>query len=66
MNDPARVRLRAVTLEDADTLDAWSADPSNVGGFNDLGEPRGPIDREALARGPLRNERNGILIIELV
>ena len=41
MSDRARVRLRDVTLEDADTLDAWSADPSNVGGFNDLGEPRG-------------------------
>jgi len=66
MSDAARVRLRDVTLDDADTLDAWNADPSNVGGFNDLGEPRGPIDREALARGPLRNERNGILIIELV
>ena len=66
MSGRARVRLRDVTLEDADTLDAWAADPAGVGGFNDLGEPRAPIDREALARGPVRNERNGLLIIELV
>ena len=58
-----RVRLRDVTLADADRLDAWSADPAE---FNDFGGPRGPVDREALALGPLRNERNGVLIIEVV
>ena len=41
-------------------------DPSASGEFNDFGGSRNPIDREALARGPLRNERNGQLIIERV
>ena len=61
-----RVRLRDVTLGDADTLDAWDVDPSGAGGFNDFGQPPNPVDREVLARGPLRNERNGVLIIERI
>ena len=65
--DPApRVRLRDVTLEDADVLDAWAADPALLGGFNDFGMPREPTPREVLAKGPLRNERNGALIVERV
>jgi RimJ/RimL family protein N-acetyltransferase len=65
--DPApRVRLRDVTLEDADMLDAWAADPARQGGFNDFGMPREPTSREALEKGPLRNERNGLLIVERV
>lgn len=60
---PPRVRLRDVTLDDADQLDAWDAVRSE---YNDFGMPRDPTDREALARGPLRNERNGMLVIELV
>jgi RimJ/RimL family protein N-acetyltransferase len=62
----ARVRLRDVTLDDADLLDAWNADPASTGEFNDFGGTPKPTDREALARGPLRNERNGQLIVELV
>ena len=62
MREP-RVRLRDVTLDDADQLDAWSADPSP---FNDFGGLRGPVDREALAAGPMRNENNGLLIVELI
>ena len=62
----ARVRLRDVTLDDADLLDAWNADPASAGEFNDFGGSPKPIDREALARGPLRNERNGQLIVERV
>ena len=61
-----RVQLRDVTLDDADMLDAWNADPANAGGFNDFGIEREPTPRDALARGPLRNDRNGVLIIELV
>jgi RimJ/RimL family protein N-acetyltransferase len=61
MTEP-RVRLRDVTLADADQLDAWSADPAP---FNDFGGERGPVDREALANGPMRNEKNGIQIVEL-
>lgn len=59
-----RVRLRDVTLADADLLDAWNT-PLAQGEFNDFGMPRGPAPREALAEGPLRNEHNGQLIVEL-
>jgi len=66
VTEAPRVRLRDVTLADADMLDDWSADPVLGGEFNDFGlEPR-PIDREALRRGPLRNERNGQLIVERI
>jgi RimJ/RimL family protein N-acetyltransferase len=55
-----------VTLDDADMLDAWDADPADIGGFNDFGVTREPTPREALEKGPLRNERNGVLIVELL
>jgi RimJ/RimL family protein N-acetyltransferase len=42
-------------------LDAWNA--SRDGGFNDFG-PRDPTNHDALAAGPLRNDRNGTLIVE--
>ena len=61
-----RLRLRDVTLDDADRLDAWDADPAAMGEFNDFALPRTPIDREALAKGPLRNDRNGHLIVERI
>ena len=60
------VQLRDVTLDDADMLDAWSIDERSGGGFNDFGVEPQQVDREALARGPLRNERNGMLIVERV
>lgn len=60
-----RVRLRDVTLADADLLDAWST-PEAQGEFNDFGLPRSPAPRAALAEGPLRNEHNGQLLVELV
>lgn len=58
-----RVRLRDVTLADADLLDDWEANRSE---WNEFGMAREPIDREAIARGPLRNERNGMLVIERI
>jgi len=61
-----RVRLRDVTLDDADMLDTWAADPELVGGFNDFGIPRVPVDRGALLLGPMRSERNGQLIVEVI
>jgi RimJ/RimL family protein N-acetyltransferase len=63
---PAGVRLRDITLEDADMLDAWSAEEHDDGGFNDFGTGPNLIDRDALAKGPYRNERNGMLIVERV
>jgi RimJ/RimL family protein N-acetyltransferase len=59
------VRLRDATINDAELLDAWARSPEAKGEFNDFGMP--PDDesvREALEKGPLRNERNGQLIIE--
>ncbi len=44
-------------------LDSWA---SERGGFNDFGIPHDPINREAIAKGPLRSERNGLLIVEVV
>jgi RimJ/RimL family protein N-acetyltransferase len=58
------VILRDLVLDDADRLDAWAADPAVRGEFNDFGLPPRPVDREALAKGPFRNERNGELMIE--
>lgn len=62
------IRLRDATLADADLLDSWAASPETRGEFNDFGP--GPGDRlsirEALQEGPLRNERNGEMIVELV
>jgi RimJ/RimL family protein N-acetyltransferase len=60
------VRLRDLTLADADMLDAWSVEERDGGGFNDFGLGPNLVDREALGRGPYRNEHNGMLIIERV
>jgi RimJ/RimL family protein N-acetyltransferase len=57
------VRLRDVTLADAELLD-WMNLRKDVGGFNDFDLPYLPVPRDALARGPLRNEYNGTLIVE--
>ena len=66
MTGPPRVRLRDVTAADADLLDAWGAEPATSGEFNDFGGAPEPVDREALARGPLRNERNGQMLVERI
>ena len=66
MSGEPRVRLRDLMLADADTLDTWGADPASTGEFNDFGGTPDPIDRAALERGPLRNERNGQLLIERI
>jgi RimJ/RimL family protein N-acetyltransferase len=62
------IRLRDVTLADADLLEAWAAVPETRGDFNDFGLP--PVDgrelRDALERGPLQNERNGEMLVVLV
>lgn len=67
MSDPP-IRLRDVTLDDANMLDEWARSPEIRGEFNDFGVP--PEDRasirEALTQGPLRNERNGEMIVERI
>lgn len=62
--DGRLVRLRDVTLADAEMLDEWNRD-GDAGGFNDFGA-RDPIPRKPLKEGPLRNDRNGTLIVERV
>ena len=57
------VRLRDVELADAELVD-WLNDQKDIGGFNDFGLPTTPTPRDALARGPLRNDHSGTLIIE--
>ena len=57
------VRLRDVELADAELLD-WLNDQKDVGGFNDFGLPHMPTPRDVLARGPLRNEYGGSILIE--
>lgn len=66
MSGTERVRLRDISLADADLLDAWGADPAASGGFNDFGGTPQAVDRDALTKGPPRNERNGQLIVERV
>lgn len=67
MQQAARVRLRDVTLDDLERLDAWDR-PEIVGEFNDFGMPRRAAEtlREAVAKGPLRNDRNGMVIVERI
>ncbi|MEW5991106.1 MAG: GNAT family protein [Chloroflexota bacterium] len=59
-----RVRLRDATLDDADAIDELQRLQKSDGGFNDFGMPFEAVDREALARGPLRNDHNGLLLVE--
>jgi RimJ/RimL family protein N-acetyltransferase len=61
--DP-RVQLRDLTLADADLIDAWNREPPAE--FNDFGEQAVPLPRKAIAEGPLRNDRNGMLVVERV
>jgi RimJ/RimL family protein N-acetyltransferase len=64
-DDARRVRLRDLTPADADLVDAWNADPERSE-FNDFGEPPSPVQLDVLARGPMRNEHNGMLLVETV
>ena len=60
----SRIRLRDATIDDADLLDSWET-PEALGEFNYFGAPTSSKG-EALAKGPLRDERNGTLIVEVI
>jgi RimJ/RimL family protein N-acetyltransferase len=62
---PDRVRLRNVVLADADLIDSWES-AAMRGEFNDFGEPPGAMPRDVLAAGPLRNDHNGMLVVERI
>jgi RimJ/RimL family protein N-acetyltransferase len=64
MTAAPRVRLRDVTLADADLLDAWALEEGSE--FNDLGQEPQRLPRDVLAKGPLRNDRNGLLVVERI
>lgn len=59
------VRLRDVTVDDVDLIDAWDADPRLKGEFNDFGEPPHSI-REAFEEGKIVGDDHGMLIVERV
>lgn len=63
MSDP--VRLRDVTADDVDLIDAWEADPVKKGEFNDFGEPHRSI-RESVEAGTTIGDDHGMLVIERV
>jgi RimJ/RimL family protein N-acetyltransferase len=61
-----RVRLRDATLADADVIDDLQRLEKTNGGFNDFGMPVEPVDRAVLAKGPLLNDHNGMLLVERI
>jgi RimJ/RimL family protein N-acetyltransferase len=56
--------LRDVTPTDADLFDDIRRREQTDGGFNDFGLEPQPVDRMLLARGPLRDEHNGVMLVE--
>jgi RimJ/RimL family protein N-acetyltransferase len=64
--DPVAIRLRDVTLADADRFDEIRRLEQTDGGFNDFGLTPTPVDRGILAAGPLRNDEGGVRLIERV
>ena len=61
---PGAIRLRDVTLADADRFDEIRRLEQTDGGFNDFGLTPTPVDRGILAAAPLRNDEGGVLLIE--
>jgi RimJ/RimL family protein N-acetyltransferase len=65
--DGARVRLREVTLADAEVVDARATDPAMWGEFNDFGLPRPPSLMKALADGKrMVTPERGVLLVERI
>ena len=61
-----RVRLRDVTVADADRFDELNRRERHGGGFNDFGREASPVDRAVLARGPLRDDDHGVFLVQRV
>lgn len=57
-----RVRLREITLDDVDLVDAWDRSRDAHGPFNDFGLPHRSI-REAALEGRLLGEGGGNLLV---
>lgn len=56
------VRLREITIDDVDVVDAWAASPEQSGAFNDFGLPVRSI-RQACLEGRLIGEGGGNLLV---
>jgi RimJ/RimL family protein N-acetyltransferase len=65
MNQPGRVRLREVTADDGERIDAWESDPVVKGEFNDFGQPHRSI-AESVEAGTMIGDDHGMLLIERV
>jgi RimJ/RimL family protein N-acetyltransferase len=61
-----QLRIRDLTLEDADLYDQIRRRELSDGGFNDFGLDPAPVDRKALARGPLAGAGSGNMLIERI
>src|SRR5512141_2408891 len=61
-----RIRLRDVTVADADLFDELCRRQASDGGFNDFGLDPEPVDRAILASGPLRGDRGGVFLVERI
>ncbi|MGH8971154.1 MAG: GNAT family N-acetyltransferase [Actinomycetes bacterium] len=58
------VRLRAVTADDVELLDAWRADPESRGAFNDFGVLLPSTLAEQLEQGTVVGADGGLLVVE--
>lgn len=61
----ARVRLREITLDDVELIDAWQADPIASGEFNHFGGEARTI-RPGVEEGRMIGPNGGMLIVELI
>ena len=64
-SDAPRVRLRDITLADADLLEMAPGTTRDRSSTTSE-EPPSPLPRDVLANGPLRNDRNGMLVVERI
>lgn len=58
-----RVRLREITLDDVELVDAWQADPVESGEFNYFGGPSSTI-RPGVEEGRIISNTGGMLLVE--
>ena len=60
-----RVRLREITLDDVELVDAWQADPVASGEFNHFGGEARTI-RPGVEEGRMISQNGGMLIVERI
>lgn len=60
-----RVRLREITIDDVELIDAWQADPVKNGEFNDFGGEARTV-RPGVEEGRIIGPNGGMLIVERI